>query len=83
MGSIPYLVLQASAQDQVVIGEAPTAGQGNEPALSVNSHHLGSQNVDIVVEGLLVKVSAAGGVATVEEEVRSGGGGEVEERGCA
>lgn len=67
LSSVPYLVLQASAENQVVVGEAPTAGQADEPALPVDSHHLGSHNTDIVVEGLLVKVPAAGGVATVEE----------------
>lgn len=69
MSSVPYLVLQASAEDQVVVGEAPSVGQTDKPALPVDGHHLGSHHADIVVKGLLVKVPAAVGVTTVEEGV--------------
>lgn len=53
----------------MVVRETLSAGQADEPALPVDGHHLGSHHADIVVEGLLVKVPAAVGVATVEEGV--------------
>lgn len=69
MCSAPYLILQASAEDQVIVGETPSARQADELALPVDGHHLSSYHADIVVEGLLVKVPAAVGVATLEEGV--------------
>lgn len=69
MSSAPYLVLPASAEDQMVVVEAPSAGQADELALPVDGHHLGRNHTNVVVEGQLVKVSAAIGVAMLEERV--------------